>query len=222
MSDNEKLRRQQTPKVGAMPSSPRLRRLVRAGLAWVAALVAACGIPAGGDTRRPVYVDSVFPIEEEIRRFRATLEEEPTSLRDGAESREELVRRLVDALERTDTLALAGLVLTRAEFGVLYYPHTKYLAQPYTLSPALLWFLIQNESSRGITRALRRYGGRPLRYLGHRCDPEEPEVQGPNRIWTGCVVIFTGPDGKPVEEQLFGSILERQGRYKFISFSNSL
>lgn len=201
---------------------PRTAGSVSVILACLAAVPPGCGTPAGGEARRPVYVDSIFPIEEDIRRFRATLDEEPTSLRGGAESRERLVKRFVEALERKDTFALAELVLTRPEFGVLYYPHTKYVAEPYRLSPGLLWFLIQNQSSRGITRALQRYGGRPLRYLGHRCDPEEPEAQGPNRVWTGCVVIRAGPDGEPLEERLFGSILERQGRFKFVSFANSL
>ncbi len=201
---------------------PRTARSISTILACLATGLSGCGTPAGGEARRPVYVDSVFPIEEEMRRFRATLDEEPTSLRGGAESRERLVRWFVQALERKDTLALAELVLTRAEFGVLYYPYTKYVSEPYQLSPGLLWFFIQNQSSRGITRALQRYGGRPLRYLRHRCDPEEPEVQGPNRVWTECVVIRVGPEGALVEERLFGSILERQGRFKFVSFANSL
>jgi hypothetical protein len=179
-----------------------------------------------GNTRRAApeqtasRVDSVFPIEEEIRRFRATVAEEASSLSGGAESREALVRGYVDALERADTAALRQLALTRAEFAYLYYPHTRYARRPYQMSPALVWFQMENYAGRGLSRALNRHGGEPLGYTGHRCEQEATE--GPNRIWSACAIERARPDGSAETLLLLGRIVERDGHFKFVSLANRL
>ncbi len=200
-------------------------------------VLAAC---AGGDgppdarsvveaeARTPVHVDSIFPIEEEIRRFREGMT--PTDeLSGGAASREALVDALLRGLEAADAEGVAGLALTRTEFAYLYYPYTIYTAPPYELSPALVWFQQQNRSSRGLTRLLQRYAGKPLFDTGFSC-PDDGEPFGPGRIWHGCTVLGlvteeVAEPGAPtgaVEERLFGSILRVGDRYKFVSFSNEL
>lgn len=181
----------------------------------------ALATPGPGVARRGGVVDSILPIEEEIRRFRATLEREPTSLAGGAGSREALVRMLVRALEGEDTAAFRVLAVDRAEFGMLYYPHSRYTSMPYELSPSLLWFQIANSSSRGVARGLDRLGGRPLGYLDHSCTGEG-EVEGPNRLWGGCTVRRIAESGDTLEGRLFTTILERDGRFKFLSLSNDL
>ncbi len=202
-----------------------------------ALFLAAC---AGGDgspdarsvveaeARTPVHVDSIFPIEEEIRRFREGMTP-VEGLAGGADSKEALVDALLRRLEADDAEGVAALALTRTEFAYLYYPYTIYTAPPYELSPALVWFQQQNRSSRGLTRLLNRYAGKPLFDTGHRC-PDEGAPFGPGHIWHGCTVLGlvteeTAEPGAPVgevEERLFGSILEVGGRYKFVSFSNEL
>lgn len=170
--------------------------------------------------RTPVHVDSILPIDEELRRFRAGMEE-VEALEGGAPSRNELVERFVLALEEADTLGLASLALNRTEFAWLYYPHTIYTSRPYELAPALVWFQQQNRSSRGFGRLLGRYGGRALHYTGYAC-PDDGEAFGEGRIWHGCTVHGATAEGDRVEERLFGSILELNGRYKLVSFSNEL
>lgn len=214
-------------------------RLGRLALAGLLGLLAACGrgeAASGSDgTRRPTssdeterparaprVVDSIRPIAEEMARFRATLEEEePEGLRGGAESREVLVARFVEALARRDSVELGRMLLSREEFALLYYPHTKFTAKPYELSPQLLWFQMQNRTGRGIVRALARYGGRSLEPLGHRC-AAEPDREGPNLMWRDCVVLLAASGGDTVAVGLFGLILERHGRFKFVSYSNDL
>ncbi|MEX2583316.1 MAG: hypothetical protein WD766_08575 [Gemmatimonadota bacterium] len=165
-------------------------------------------------------VDSVFPIEEEIRRFQRTVGERPTALSGGAKSREALVSAFIDALERSDTLALGTFVMNRAEFIHLYFPHTVYTSAPYELSPEIVWFQMLNHSSRGITRAVQRLAGQTLHYSGYSCS-ESPTVEGPNRVWERCVVRIA-PNGEPFELRLFGLILEREGRFKFVTYGNDL
>jgi hypothetical protein len=194
-----------------------------AGVALVA-LLAGCGAdPAPGeDALPPVHVDSLFPMEEEIRRFRADLPEAPDRLGDGAAtSIDELVARFAAALESADTAVLRMLVITRAEFAYLYYPFTRYTAKPYELSPALVWFQLQQNGEKGISRALRAFAGRPLGLGGFSC-PAEPVVEEANRLRDGCVLRLRAADGSDVEKRLFGTILEREGRFKFLSYSNDL
>jgi hypothetical protein len=90
---------------------------------------------------------------------------------------------------------------------------------PYELAPGLVWFQIQNGSSRGLGRLLDRTAGRPLQVLGQRCAPE-PVLEGPNRIWNDCVLLLDPPDEAPEWTALFGGILERDGIYKFVSYAN--
>ena len=165
-------------------------------------------------------VDSIRPIAEEIRRFQAELGPEPERL-EGLPSRDALVARFVEAVEAADTAALTSLPLDAAEFGYLYYPHTRFTAPPYELAPSLLWFQIQNEQSRGTTRLLRRFAGSPIGYLGYRCEAE-PRQEGPNRVWDECVVLLRGEIEDTVALRLFGTVLERGGAYRLVSLANDL
>lgn len=227
--------------IGTFGRRPPGRRPFRFPGAALGVLVAAaaCSSPAGrGDApaagavedqgtaatgvRPPgTIVDSILPIEEEIRRFRTTVAEAPERLKDGAATRDDLVDRFVGAVEAADTLALRDLLVTRAEFAYLYYPHTIYTRPPYELSPALLWFQIETGTSRGFGRLMERWAGHPLEWSGYRCAPE-PQVEGDNRIWTDCRVELAPAEGEASEIALFGSILERDGAFKFVSYSNDL
>jgi hypothetical protein len=111
------------------------------------------------------------------------------------------------------------MAMTRDEFGWLYYPHTMYTAPPYELPPGLVWFQIENGSHQGLGRLLERLAGRPLEVLGYSCAPE-PLVEERNRTWADCTVRFHPPGEDTREIRLFGSILERDGVFKFISYSN--
>ncbi|MBV9772421.1 MAG: hypothetical protein JO040_00630 [Gemmatimonadetes bacterium] len=205
---------------------------LRAGLALSCVVLAACGGRDGSaaehdaaaasrpTTSQPAVVDSALPVQELLRRFRADLPTTPTELA-GVASRDSLVARYVGALQANDTSALEPLVLDRAEFAYLYYPTTPQSKPPYELPPALMWFQLQSSNRKGVFRAFRELGGKPLHYAGYRCD-EKPEVQGENRIWNGCLVrIRPEGQGKVEEARLFGGIIERAGRFKFVSYANA-
>jgi hypothetical protein len=199
------------------------RNTVVAGLF---AAVAACGPAtpdAGGHPRTAAYagvVDSVVPRDEALRRFRNGLGE-PAGLDGAATSRDALVRAFVRAVEAGDTAAALALTLTQAEFGWLYYPTTPQGLPPYDVSPSLLWFLTRGGSDKGLRRLLDERGGRPLGYVGYRCDPTSSR-EGENTVWGPCVVRRLEAAGDTVEERLFGLILERAGRFKFVSLANKL
>jgi hypothetical protein len=169
-------------------------------------------------TPRSVHVDSLIPRAEALRRFRAGIPP-LDSLSGGATSRDALVRGYIRALERRDTVVLRRLLLTRGEFGYLYYPSNPQGLPPYDLSPDLMWFMVSTGSEKGLTRALAELGGQRLGYTGYVCD-SVPSRQGANTVWGPCAVQLHPKAKDTTSQRLFGLIVERDGRYKFVSYAN--
>ena len=122
----------------------------------------------------PGYVvDSVLPVEEEIRRFRAAVGGDPAvELRDASESRAELVKRFVRDLAAGDSADLKRAMISPREFVDLIYPTSPNTHPPYRQSPAFVWMQISGQSASGLTRALQRRARQQLTYTGHECDPK--------------------------------------------------
>lgn len=183
---------------------------------------AAARAPADGRepaAPRPVaHVDSVFPRDEEVRRFTAGLGEPPRELAGGEASLEALARRQLRAVTLGDTAELRRMHLSRAEFAYLYYPHTPLSRPPYDLSPGLMWLQVERGTELGAGAVLAELRGGDVRFLGVRC-AAGPEPQGSNRLYTGCAVRYSLPGGGEREEALFGPVLERGGRFKFLSYA---
>jgi hypothetical protein len=190
--------------------------LLTAILALAACAPDAPAAPPAAQSSAPAVVDSIFPPEEAMRRFRAGLPE-VDSLTSGASSRDELVRRFVRAVEKQDTAELRTLLLNRAEFAYLYFPTSRFARPPLRTDPALLWFQMRMNSEKGIVRLLRRRGGADAGFRGHACE-DQPVVEGENRLWERCTVRLA--DGG--EDRWFGTVIERGGRYKMVGYANGL
>ncbi|HEY0672240.1 MAG TPA: hypothetical protein VGD27_08245 [Longimicrobiales bacterium] len=183
---------------------------------WACALIA-----CGGQVQTPSagVVDSIFPVAEEMRRFKAARHDvRARNLAHGASSRDQLVHRFITALERADTAALRGLIIDASEFIDLYYPSSIFARPPYHQDPELRWFLIQENSNKGLTRLLRRFAGQPTGFRGYHCAPE-PTIEGKNKVWDRCRVEW-GASSAPV--RAFSTIIERDGRFKILSYANDL
>lgn len=194
------------------------RTPILAGIAAVALLAGACNTPDEAPHDPIPSADADPFVEETLVAFRTGL---PTvdTLAYASASASDLVDRFTRALQEADTAAFAYMAMSRQEFAWMYYPHTRYVARPYELPADVVWFNLQNRSSRGLSRALSRYSGVALPGIGHTC-PDEPEVEGPNRFWHGCVLWREISPGDTIRERAFGSIWERDGRFKIVSFSN--
>jgi hypothetical protein len=165
-------------------------------------------------------VDSILPIEEEIRRFRAGI---PPGLHadtftSAAKGRDALVAAFMRALAARDTARLRVLALNEAEFISAYYPESQFARPPRKQSPAFVWFLTQQNSAKGINRALTRFGGQLTPPYTYHCDAT-PVLAGRNRLWQHCIIEW---QADPVRITLFGTIIERNGRFKFVSYANDL
>lgn len=182
---------------------------------------AQAGSPRGSDSARSVTqlkVDSILPSGEALRRFQAELSP-VTVMSSPARSRDQLVARFIDALETVDTATLNDLHVSKAEYAFLYFPSSVYSRKPYELPPDIAWLLSEQGSQKGRTRITRRLAGKTLDFHGYECD--QAATEGDNRFWRSCRLRYIDPATKsPVTRQLFGAIIERNGRYKFLSYAN--
>jgi len=171
-------------------------------------------VAAGG------VVDSVLPVAEALRRFREGLPKQDTLLH-ASDTRAALVERLAGAITRRDTADLNAMALNRAEFAWLFYEESPLSRPPYEAPPGLLWGQILTTSDEGIRQLMTRLGGKSIEVSDLAC-PNAPEQEGRNTLYKRCTVRFTARGEKPLEGNLFGSIIERDGRFKFVGLGNRI
>jgi hypothetical protein len=111
------------------------------------------------------------------------------------------------------------MALSVREFADLMYPESQYTKPPYKMDPALVWRTIQNPSGSGFKRLSRRAAGLSLTLVSYRCDPK-PLVQGPNSFWQNCELKLRNARGMEETHRFFGTIFERGGQFKFLSYRN--
>ncbi len=121
------------------------------------------------------------------------------------------------------------MLITRAEFAWLIFPEHRYARSPYELDPAIFWMQLQGESQTGFHRLLKRYGGRPIALLDYVCQRDtlqivtRPPGAATPEIWSPCQVRYRvsyGTSDSTFTKRLFGSIVLRDGRAKFLTYSN--
>lgn len=164
------------------------------------------------DAARQAEVDSM------LRAFRAGLPE-PATLRGGEPTPEAAARALVRALAERDTATLRRLVVDRAEFAWLYFPTTRIARPPYGIDPALLWLQLTANTERDVRKAFDAVPAGAA-FIALRC-PEPPVVEGDNRLHERCLTAVRR-GARTDTLSLFGTIVERGGRVKFLSYANRL
>ena len=164
-------------------------------------------------------IDSFVPREEALRRFQQNLTP-VTRLQSPYGRRDSLLAAFIHALSARDTAAIVAMAVTPAEFAYLYYPTTPQSLPPYDLEPGLMWQLLRQRSERGIRRALAVYGGQRLELLSHDCGPGSSR-EGRNTIVGPCTLRLRDQAGQGVSVRLVTQIMERNGRYKVLSYANS-
>ena len=156
-----------------------------------------------------------------MRRFRANHPaDSATKFTGGSPSRDALVQRFVRAVVARDTNDLRAMAVHSREFIDLYYPESPYSRPPYHQPPEEAWALIQAPSSDGLTKLLKKLGGKPMTYVSSACDPKIAH-DGATTRYSGCLVRTVGVKGDTVTRRLFGSIVERNGQFKFLSYTNN-
>jgi hypothetical protein len=192
---------------------------------------AALSLLVACDTREPLdraavpasagVIDSALPIAEHLKRMRATLSYRPESLLHASPSADALVERWVLTVATRDTIALRQLHIDRAEFADLVYEQLRISKPPYEMAPELLWFQLSGNSEDGLRKVLDRFGGRQVTLRSLRC-PAPADTQGVLQLRDGCLLRLRVDGDSLAEERYFGSIVSRDGRFKFLGYSNRL
>lgn len=189
-------------------------------VALIAVLVVACSegpaTTSEMEPRRAATVDSIVDPRTAVARFIAGVGR-PDGLVGGGTSADQLVRRFFEALSQGDAAAISSMVVSRSEYGYLYYPTSIYSSKPYELPPDIAWMLSSEATAKGSRRMLARLGGIELDLHGYECGQIEHE--GENEIRSDCSVAYSVNGGRPETRRLFRAIIIRGNAAKFLSYA---
>ena len=92
---------------------------------------------------------------------------------------------------------------------------------PYDLEPGLMWFLHTERSDEGLSKAPPALRRQAHALVDYDCGPEASH-EGENIVYGPCAVRWRTDGGDTLAVRLFNQILERGGRFKFLSYGNRL
>jgi len=178
-------------------------------------------VPSPDSLRRtPGYVvDSVFPPEEALRRFQATVAGPPaTRLTGGAPSTETLLRRYWSMLVRHDTLGIRSLTVSHAEFAYVYLPESAVFASG--MQPIGAWVMYESLTGRGLSRAFRAAESGDTNVVSTPCR-DRARDEGKSRTFGPCAVVLRKAAGFDTL-WIAGTVVRRDGVFKLLGLDNSL
>lgn len=146
---------------------------------------------------------------------------EPARVTGGASTLDELVARFLAALRAGDRDALEELRLTRDEYVHLVMPgHVPPGEPPQRLNPeaAAYFFAVLDAKSRYSREALvARFAGRALELRGVGFEKGVADYAG-HRAYRRTVLRLADESGHELDLRT-GSVVERDGRFKFASYT---
>ena len=123
----------------------------------------------------------------------------------------------VDALNRGDTDALHRLRVNREEYLSWIWPEFPAARPPRNFPGDFAWSNLNKQSVLGLEKWLRSYGGKDLTFVDIRFEKPTEKYNG-FTLLRGSVLIVSNADGKTFELRNLGSVVEKTGRYKLLSF----
>jgi len=133
------------------------------------------------------------------------------------ESVDDLARAVLQAIERRDIDELHALALNKEEFTAQVWPELPAARPERNLSPAFVWGDLNQKSNIMLRETLLEHGGKKyqlvrVRFLG-RTTPYPSYV-----VHRESEVTVTDAEGHERQMRLFGSVIERAGRFKVFSY----
>lgn len=171
--------------------------------------------------KTPGYVvDSIFPPEEALRRFRATVPgSAPLRLAGGATSTDQLLRLFWAMLTAKDSAGVDALSIDKAEFAHLYLPDSPEIRSG--MQPQIAWLLLDEASVRGLSRArLRAEQAKNAKVRGVTCVGVAAPV-GVARVQGPCGIIVQLPQ-RIDTVWIANRVISRDGVAKLLGFANPL
>lgn len=138
----------------------------------------------------------------------------------GADSMEELIDRFLKALERRDRQALRDIRVSKAEYLRIIMPGNVLPGQPLKRHPSLLrrwaWDNLNTKSSFYESFFLNTLGGK--QFTLDRFDYREGTQQFAGYTGHKQLELIVRDSAGEEHEVRTGSVVEMQGKYKFVSF----
>lgn len=142
---------------------------------------------------------------------------EGSALDGSSPSPEDAARDAIALIAAGDREALLEVALTEAEFREVVYPELPASRPERNTSADFVWGTLRQRSRHSLAFTLDRYRGEPLElvavdFLGETTD------YGAFRVHRETALTVRRPDGERSVVRLFGSMIERHGRFKIFSF----
>jgi hypothetical protein len=133
------------------------------------------------------------------------------------ESPEALSRAVLAAIEARDTDALRALALNKEEFTEHVWAELPAARPERNLSPSFVWGDLNQKSNIMMRETLAAHGGNKytlvsVRYLG------ETTAYNSYLVHRESELTVKDADGSERQVRLFGSVIEKDGRYKVFSY----
>jgi len=140
-----------------------------------------------------------------------------SSLADSHESPEALTRAVLIAMERKDTNALNALALSEQEFRAHVWPELPASRPERNLPFSYVWGDLHQKSEARLAQTLALHGGAKYSLTAVRFRGETT-VYPSYRVHRESEIAVRDPQNREQNVRLFGSVIEKAGRFKVFSY----
>ncbi|MCB0710956.1 MAG: hypothetical protein KDD67_01360 [Ignavibacteriae bacterium] len=152
-----------------------------------------------------------------------TLSPNPTPLSGGKPSVEELVEAGLKGLNEKDTATLLTMMISREEYDSIIYPELgKYWSGARDMRETITQWQRTNHfgsAEKGLRRLLRDYGGKSFKLAAVEFQ-DSTQTYPSYTIYQRPIVAAIDDHNKKGQIKNFGSIIEKNGVFKFFSFND--
>lgn len=141
----------------------------------------------------------------------------PPALAHTFSSEHALADRVLGALAARDIAALQALPLSEREFREAVWPELPSSRPEMNVPVDYAWQTLAQNSLRHLHETMRAHGGRRYRLVDVRFDGDTTRY-GAFTVRRRSRVIVRDEHGEERQLRLFGSVLERDGRFKLFSY----
>ncbi len=135
------------------------------------------------------------------------------------ESPADLGRAVVKTLNRGDADGLHWLRVNRDEYFSWIWPAFPASRPPYNFTADFAWSNLNKKCIIGVGKWNRRYGCKNLAFVNLHFERPTEEYEG-FKLLRGTVLTVQKTNGKSAELRILGSIVEKDNRYKLLSYED--
>ncbi|RPI56918.1 MAG: hypothetical protein EHM55_03655 [Acidobacteria bacterium] len=142
------------------------------------------------------------------------------ALPNSLDSPEALARAVLQAVERQDVDALSRLALNEQEFREQVWPDLPASRPERNLPFSYVWGDLRQKSETQLKQMLAEYGGKKFELVSIRFRGDATTYAS-YRVHRESELMVKDPEGRERQVRLFGSVLEKNRRYKVFSYVNN-